>query len=98
MNRPYFRNLYSDLEFDYPKTGRKNMKFDPAPPTFNWINKNEVPIDEVDEFLEEYKERFFLRHMQQYFAMVKCIDFNVVCSFLYLHIWSKQYLQLAQTN
>lgn len=69
--------MYNDLDFDIPKSARQNMKFDPAPPGFARNFEDDLPPDEVDDYFDEYKDRFFTDHMQQYFGMVKCIDYNI---------------------
>jgi len=77
-NRPYYRNMFKNFDFKVPETARKNMKFEPAAGGYNFFNKEEVPIDTVDDFIAEYEEQFFVDHMQQYYGMVKCIDYNIV--------------------
>jgi len=61
--------MYNDLDFDIPKSARQNMKFDPAPPGFARNFEDDLPPDEVDDYFDEYKDRFFTDHMQQYFGM-----------------------------
>ena len=77
--RPHYRDMYKNLDFNYPESGRKKLKFDPAPPSFNGIFKN-VPIDDVDAYIANYEDRTFLKRMQQYFGMCKCLDDNIVSS------------------
>jgi hypothetical protein len=78
-NRPYYRNMYDDIHFKVPETARKNWKFDPAPPGFNSFAEDEAPpIDDVDTWIDEFENGpFWQRHMQQYYGMVKCIDYNI---------------------
>ncbi len=78
-NRPFYRNLYDDVHFKVPESARNNWKFDPAPPGFNSFLQGEgPPIDDVDAWIEEFEHGpFFQNHMQQYYGMVKCIDYNV---------------------
>jgi hypothetical protein len=73
QNRPYFRNMYNDLEFSVPETGKMNLKFDPAPPAFNNMDKIDVGPDDIDQYFDEYEQIFFSGHMRQYYGMVKCI-------------------------
>lgn len=74
--------MYNDLEFSVPETGKMNLKFDPAPPAFNKMDKIDVGPDEIDQYFDEYEQIFFSEHMRQYYGMVKCIDFNVVSTFI----------------
>jgi len=74
--RPQYRDMYKHLHFRYPETGRKKLKFDPAGPDFNKVD--EIPIDEVDAYLANYENNEFSDYLQQYFAMCKCIDDNIV--------------------
>jgi hypothetical protein len=74
--------MYTDLEFSVPETARKNLKYDPAPPAFNTMNFVDILPDNVDEYYNEFEQNFFTNHMQQYYGMAKCIDFNVVSSLL----------------
>lgn len=63
------------MNFTVPETARKAMSFDPAAPGWNYFDLDEVPLDEVDTFLEEYENGpFFQDHLRQYFGMVKCVD------------------------
>ena len=75
--RPHYRDMYKHLNFSYPETGRKKLKFDPAGPDFNRMD-DEIPIDEVDEYVANYENNEFSDYLQQYFAMYKCIDDNIV--------------------
>jgi len=79
QNRPFYSNMYKDLNFRVPATARMNLKHDPAPPAFNNMGyvDNVSPTDDVDQYFDEYEQRHFIDHMQQYFGMAKCIDFNV---------------------
>jgi len=79
-NRPFYRNMFQDLDFKVPETARKNLKFNPAAPGWNYFDKEEVPLDTVDDFIADYEKTFFVDHMQQYYGMVKCIDYNIVSS------------------
>lgn len=76
-NRQWFRNMYKDLQLRVPETARQNLKYDPAPPAFNFLNGIDATLGNVDQHIAELEERFFVDHMQQYFGMVKCIDFNI---------------------
>jgi len=68
--------MYKHLNFSFPETGRKKLKFDPAGPDFNKVD--EIPIDEVDAYVANYENNEFSDYLQQYFAMYKCIDDNIV--------------------
>jgi hypothetical protein len=70
--------MFSDLQFKVPDTGRKNLRFKPASPSFHNMALNETSVDSVDEYIAEYENDFFIPHMQQYYGMVKCIDENIV--------------------
>jgi hypothetical protein len=70
--------MYKNLAFKYPESGRKKLKFDPAPPSFNSKVPQNVPIDEVDDYVENYENTQFVEYMQQYFGMCKCLDDNIV--------------------
>ena len=74
--RPHYRDMYKHLDFSYPKSGRKTLQFDPAGPDFNKVD--EIPIDEVDAYVANYESNKFSDYLQQYFAMCKCIDDNIV--------------------
>jgi hypothetical protein len=76
--RPHYRDMYKNLPFKYPESGRKKLKFDPAPPSFNSRVPQNVPIDEVDDYIENYENTQFVEYMQQYFGMCKCLDDNIV--------------------
>jgi len=76
--RPHYRDMYKNLPFKYPESGRKKLKFDPAPPSFNSKVPQNVPIDEVDDYIENYENTTFVEYMQQYFGMCKCLDDNIV--------------------
>ena len=77
-NRNYYRDMFNDRHFEIPQTAKKNMKFNPAAPGWNYFDLEEVPLDEVDNFVTEYenKERW-QKLMRQYYGMVKCIDDNL---------------------
>uniref|UniRef100_A0A7S3Q4M0 Sulfatase N-terminal domain-containing protein n=1 Tax=Chaetoceros debilis TaxID=122233 RepID=A0A7S3Q4M0_9STRA len=77
-NRNYYRDMFNDRHFEIPQTAKKNMKFNPAAPGWNYFDLEEVPLDEVDNFVTEYenKERW-QKVMRQYYGMVKCIDDNL---------------------
>jgi arylsulfatase A-like enzyme len=78
-NRPYYRNMFNNIEFRIPETARKNWKFNPAPAGFNSYGEGEgPPVDDVDNWIDEYENGgFWQRHMQQYYGMVKCVDYNI---------------------
>ena len=78
QNRPFYRHMYDDLQFRVPETGRKHLMWDPASPGFNSVTKDNLIHGTVDQHIAELEQNFFTTHMQQYFGMVKCIDFNVV--------------------
>jgi len=61
--------MYKDLDFDIPNSARQNMKYEPAPPGFAKSDKDELPPDEVDDYIVDYNDAFFTDHMQQYFGM-----------------------------
>ena len=71
--------MYDNLSFSVPESARKHFKYQPAAPGFNYLSKNDFPpINEVDQWIEEYENGpFWQDHMQQYYGMVKCIDDNI---------------------
>ena len=69
--------MYENLHFKVPVTARKNMKYDPAAPMFNFFDDS-VPPTEVDDWIEDYENsNKWQRYMNQYYGMVKCIDYNM---------------------
>ena len=77
-NRPEYRDMFDHLFFQYPESARRNMKYDPPAPGFNYLSKDTVPVLEVDAWVDKYEQgRFWQTHMRQYYGMVKCIDDNV---------------------
>ena len=79
-NRPFYRQMYDDLQFKVPETFTKHLMRDPAPPRFNRVQgmSNLTHYWKIEQYIAELEQGFFTRHMQQYYGMVQCIDFNVV--------------------
>jgi len=76
--RPPYDTMYNDLVFELPYTARTAAFKNPSTPLYNYHDYDNVPLDDVEEYLEEYESwDFFQRSMRQYFGMVKCIDDNV---------------------
>ncbi len=70
--------MYKNRHFKTPYTARTGYSYSPAAPGWNTFSLDEVPLNEVDEYLAEYEaSEFFQNHMQQYYGMVKCIDDNL---------------------
>ena len=72
--------MYDNLSFSVPESARKHFKHQPAAPGFRFINQTNSmpPINEVDQWIEEYENGPFWQHyMRQYYGMVKCIDDNI---------------------
>lgn len=74
-NRPYYRTMFENMNFKVPNSARKNLKKDPSPP--GYVFNEDIPIEKVDEELDEYERSWFTRYLQQYYGMVKCIDYNI---------------------
>lgn len=74
-NRPYYRTMFENMNFKVPDSARKNLKKDPSPP--GYVFNEDIPIEKVDEELDEYERSGFTRYLQQYYGMVKCIDYNI---------------------
>jgi len=73
-----FSTQFQDTYFKYPRTATANLKADPAPPKWNYFNRDEYPLDDVDKYVEDYESsRRWQNQMQQYFGMVANIDFNM---------------------
>ena len=81
---PHYQDMHKHLDFKYPESGWKKLKFDPAPPSFNEILEN-VPIDDVDAYIANYENTSFVDHIQQYFGMCKCLDDSIVSSLSYFN-------------
>jgi len=76
--RQPYRDMYKDLHFKVPETAKTARSYNPAPPGYIWIDLDETPIKDADQSLADYENgRFWQRYMQQYYGMVKCIDYNV---------------------
>jgi len=77
VRRPY-DEMFNDMHFKLPLTGRQSILKDPAPPKWNFHDHMEAPLDDAEQYIDELESRkSFQNHLQQYFGMVKCIDDNV---------------------
>jgi len=78
LNRPPYRTRYESTYFKVPRTAAANMKADPASPAWNSFNRDEIPLDGVDQYVKDYESRYFWQNqLQQYFGMVANLDFNM---------------------
>ncbi len=78
QNRWKYRNMFTDRYFKVPHTAKTAMSFNPAAPGWNSFNLDEVPLKEVDQYIDDYEaSEYWQNHMQQYYGMVKCVDDNI---------------------
>jgi uncharacterized sulfatase len=83
--RPPYDTMFKDMHFQLPYTARAVANKSPASPLWNSHNHMDVPLDDVDAYLDEYENwTFFQESFQKYFGMVKCIDDNVGKLLMYL--------------
>jgi hypothetical protein len=61
--------MFHDMDFKVPDSGRNNLKYDPAPPRFSFLNKDDNPPEDIDEIIADYEKNTFANHMQQYVGM-----------------------------
>ncbi len=76
--RPPYDTMYDHMTFQLPYTARTAALKSPSSPLYNYYDHQNVPLDEVEEYLQEYENReFYQNSLRQYFGMVKCIDDNI---------------------
>lgn len=80
QNRPWFGNMFMDLQFKIPQSAFAAFTSNPATlPMTLFESNNSWSFEDASNFLTEFErsDTFQNNNMQQYFGMVKCIDFNV---------------------
>ena len=78
QNRFWYRNKFKDRHFKVPRTAKTTMSFNPAAPRINFWKIEDVPLDEVDDYIQNFEANPDWQYdMQQYYGMVKCVDFNI---------------------
>ncbi len=76
--RPPYDTMYDHMTFQLPYTARTAAFKSPSTPLYNFYDHENVPLDDVEEYLEAYEKReFYQNSLRQYFGMVKCIDDNI---------------------
>ncbi len=74
-----YRNMYNDLDFSIPETGKAAIRRTPAAPKWNFLDHEEIePGQPAEDFIEAKEGNwYFQQYMRKYFGMVKCVDHNV---------------------
>jgi uncharacterized sulfatase len=76
--RPPFRDQFKDIRFEYPSTGKAAVTKDPASPKWNFLDHEDVDPNDAMAYIDDFENgNYWQDYMQQYFAMVECIDLNV---------------------
>ena len=70
--------MFDDMVFKLPHTARTAAFKSPSTPLYNFHMYDDVPLDDVESYLDEYESMdFFQDSLRKYFGMVKCIDDNI---------------------
>ncbi len=70
--------MFNGRHFKVPHTAETAMSYNPATPEYHQFQLEDIPLDDVDEYIEEYEaSEYWQNHMQQYYGMVKCVDDNI---------------------
>ena len=76
--RPPYEDMYKNMYFNIPRTGKMTARKNPASPLWNFNDFSDVPLKDVNKYLRDFESsKKYQRHLNQYFGMVKCIDDNV---------------------
>jgi uncharacterized sulfatase len=70
--------MFDDMYFNLPKTAKRAVNKNPAPPKWNYHEHMGIPLSDANSYLKDFEEsEKWQTHLRQYFGMVKCIDDNV---------------------
>jgi arylsulfatase A-like enzyme len=76
--RPPYDTMYDHFNFQLPYTARTAATLNPSTPGWNNHEHLNVPLDDTEEYLENYEnDIFYQTSLRKYFGMVKCVDDNV---------------------
>ncbi len=77
VRQPY-EDMYKNIHFDVPRSGKMVVRKNPATPKWNHHDHAGVPLSDANKYLKEFEDSDnYQSHLNQYFGMVKLIDDNV---------------------